>query len=81
MTDASADVRRLLIRDLEQLATPTGTGAPLRGAHLGAVEVVENAYVLCSGGRIEAVGEMSRLQVLDGDVEEVDGREWRIPAS
>ena len=74
MTDASADVRRLLIRDLEQVATPTGTGAPLRGAHLGAVEVVENAYVLCSGGRIEAVGEMSRLQVPDGDVEEVDGR-------
>ena len=74
MTDASADVRRLLIRDLEQVATPTGTGAPLRGADLGAVEVVENAYVLCSGGRIEAVGEMSRLQVPDGDVEEVDGR-------
>jgi imidazolonepropionase len=74
VTDAPADVRRLLIRDLEQVATPTGTGAPLRGADLGAVELVENAYVLCSGGRIEAVDEMSRLRVADGDVEEIDGR-------
>jgi imidazolonepropionase len=74
VTEASADVRRLLIRDLEQVATPKRTGAPLRGADLAAVDVLENAYVLCSGGRIEAIGEMSGLQVPGGDVEEVDGR-------
>lgn len=74
MKDAPADARRLLIRDLEQVATPQGTGSPLRGDELGAVDVVEHAYVLCSGGRIEAVGEMSRLQAPDGEVEEIDGR-------
>ena len=74
MTDVAAGGRRLLIRDLEQVATPAGQGAPLRGRELGAVDVIENAYVLCDGGRIEAVGEMTRLQVPDGDVEEVDGR-------
>lgn len=74
MREAPADVRRLLIRDLEQVATPHGTGSPLRGDELGAVDVVENAYVLCSGGRIEAVGEMSHLQAPHGEVEEMDGR-------
>ena len=65
---------RLLIRDLEQLASPGGTGAPLRGPELRAVEVLEQAYVLCSDGAIEAVGRMSDLGTLDGDVEELDGR-------
>jgi imidazolonepropionase len=74
VTDAAPGERRLLIRDLEQLATPAGEGSPLRGAELGAVDVVERAYLLCSGGRIEAIGEMSRLTVPDGDVEELDGR-------
>ncbi len=74
MTDAAAGGRRLLIRDLEQLATPAGQGSPLRGRELGAVDVIEGAYVLCSAGQIEAVGEMSRLAAPDGEVEEVDGR-------
>jgi imidazolonepropionase len=74
VTNAAPGERRLLIRDLEQLATPPGRGSPLRGAELGAVDVIERAYVLCSGGRIEAVGEMSRLTLRDGDVEELDGR-------
>ena len=65
---------RLLIRDLAQLATPAGAGAPLRGADLGAVEVVEHAFVLCENGRISAVGPMRDLPPLDGDVQEVDGR-------
>jgi imidazolonepropionase len=64
--------RRLLIRDLEQLATPSGAGAPLRGPELGAVQVLENAYVLCVDGRIESVGTMRELD-LAGD-EELDGR-------
>jgi imidazolonepropionase len=66
--------RRLLIRDLAQLATPAGTVAPLRGAALGEVEVLHDAYVLCGGGSIEAVGPMRELQRVGGDVEEVDGR-------
>jgi imidazolonepropionase len=66
--------RRLLVRDLVQLATPRGTEAPLRGTALGDLDVVEEAYVLCGGGSVEAVGRMRDLKPLDGDVEEVDGR-------
>ncbi|HEY6963091.1 MAG TPA: imidazolonepropionase [Gaiellaceae bacterium] len=51
---------RLLVRDLAQVATP-------------GVDVVEEAYVLCDGGRIAAVGRMRDL-VVDGEVEELDGR-------
>ena len=65
---------RLLIRDLDQLATPRGGDAPLRGAVLGDVEVLERAYVLCEDGRIASVGRMSDLGALSGDVEELDGR-------
>jgi len=67
-------VSRLLIRDLAQLATPVGAPAPLRGAALGDVEVVEDAYVLVRGDVVEAVGRMQDLPVLGGDVEELDGR-------
>ncbi len=65
---------KLLVRDLAQLATPAGREAPLRGAALGAVEVLEDAYVLCAGDSIESVGRMRDLPALDGDVVEVDGR-------
>jgi imidazolonepropionase len=65
---------RLLVRNLAQVATAAGRGAPLRGAALGEVEVVEEAFVLCADGRIEAVGRMRDLRTLDGDVEELDGR-------
>jgi len=65
--------RRLLIRDLAQVATPSGGAAPLRGADLGAVDVLEGAYVLCEDGRITDVGEMRRLGPLRGDLEELDG--------
>lgn len=64
----------LLIRDLAQVASPAGTGAPLRGADLGRVDVLEDAYVLCRDGRIAEVGPMRSLRPLDGDVREVDGR-------
>ena len=49
-------------------------GAPLRGAALGEVDVVEDAFVLCEEGRITQVGRMRDLGPLDGDAEEVDGR-------
>jgi len=65
---------RLLIRDLEQLATPRGSGAPLRGRSLGDVEVVEDAFVLTDADRIAGVGRMADLRPVDGDVEELDGR-------
>ena len=65
---------RLLVRDLEQLATPVGTSAPLRGSELAEVDVIEDAYVLCAGGSIESVGRMRDLPSLEGEVDEVDGR-------
>ena len=65
---------RLLIRDLVQLATPRGAGAPLRGPALGDVEVLEDAYVLCRDGTVEAIGRMRDLRAVDGEVEELDAR-------
>jgi len=64
----------LLVRDLAQVATPAGRDAPLRGAALGEVDVLEDAFVLCEGESIAAVGRMRELPPLDGDVVEVDGR-------
>ncbi|HEY4412092.1 MAG TPA: imidazolonepropionase [Gaiellaceae bacterium] len=63
---------RLLIRDVAQLATPAGRDAPLRGAALGTVDMIEDAYVLCDGDTIESLGRMRDLPALDGDVVEVD---------
>ncbi len=65
---------RLLVRDIAQLATPAGGGAPLRGPALGQVDVLEDAFVLCTGETIEAVGRMRELPALGGDVVEVDAR-------
>ena len=64
----------LLIRDLQQVVSPAGRDAPLRGSALREQELVENAYVLCDGGTIAAVGSMAELPPLDGEVEELDGR-------
>ncbi len=66
--------RRLLIRDLAQVATPAGSEAPLRGASLGDVGMLEDAFVLCAGETIEAVGRMRDLEPIGDDVEELDGR-------
>ena len=65
---------RLLVRDLDQVVTPASAETALRGADLGRVDVVEGAFVLCAEGRIAEVGRMADLGVLDGDVEELDGR-------
>jgi imidazolonepropionase len=65
---------RLLVRDLAQLATPAGRGAPLRGERLRQIDVVDGAFVLCEAGRVAAAGRMRDLPRLDGDVEELDGR-------
>jgi imidazolonepropionase len=69
-------VTRLLIRDLRQVATPSGTGAPLRGGDLGRVDVIEDAYVLVDGGEIADVGRMRELgaSAVIGDFGELDGR-------
>ena len=69
-----SDPVRLLVRDLAQVATPSGRDAPLRESALGRVDVVEDAYILCAGDTIEAVGRMRDLPELDGDVRELDGR-------
>lgn len=65
---------RLLIRDLAQLATPAGRFAPLRGATLGSVDVLEDAFVLCVGDRVDTVGRMRELPSSGLDVDELDGR-------
>jgi imidazolonepropionase len=67
-------VSRLLVRDIGQLVTPSGDAAPLRGALLGEVTVIEDAFVLCDGPRIVSVGRMRDLEPIDGAVVEVDGR-------
>lgn len=64
----------LLVRDLAQVATPVGAGAPLRGRALREVDVIERAYVLVRDGVVAGVGSMRDLPRFDGDVEEVDGR-------
>jgi imidazolonepropionase len=64
----------LLLRDLAQVATPSGTHAPLRGADLAQVDVLEDAYVLIDGEMIAAVGRMRDLGSLAGDVHELDCR-------
>jgi imidazolonepropionase len=63
----------LLVRDLAQVATPAGRAAPLRGAGLRAVDVVEDAYVLCRGAVVAEVGRMRDLRPLAAEVEELDG--------
>ena len=66
---------RLLVRDLAQVATPPAAHPPLRGRALRDVAVVDDAYVLCRDGVIEAVGPMRELDARSlGDVEELDGR-------
>jgi imidazolonepropionase len=62
------------VRDLAQLVTSAGTGAPLRGRALRDVDLVEDAYVLVTDGAFEAVGRMRDLPRLDGDLEEIDGK-------
>jgi imidazolonepropionase len=66
-------VGALLLRDVAQAATPSaGSGSVARGAELRAVDVLEDAYILCRGEAIAAVGRMRDLAPLDGDVEELD---------
>jgi imidazolonepropionase len=66
--------RRLLVRDIAQLATPAGERAPLRGPALGEIDVLEDGYVLCEDGRITDVGRMRDLGPVEGDLEELDAR-------
>ncbi len=73
VSDGEGGAARLLIRDLAQVASPAGDGAPLRGAALREVDVTHDGFVLCEDGRIAAVGRMRDLKPLD-DVEEIDGQ-------
>jgi imidazolonepropionase len=67
-------VSALLVRDLAQLVSPLGREAPLRGAALGEIGVIEDAYLLAEDGRIVDAGRMSRLRGGRGEIEEFDGR-------
>ena len=62
---------RLLVRDLAQVVSPAGRAAPLRGRALGDVDRIDDAYVLCDGPTIEAVGRMRDLGPLGEDVVEL----------
>ena len=51
----SANGSALLLTHIRQLVTPQGDG-PLRGPALGELAIMEDAAVLCLGGRIVSVG-------------------------
>jgi imidazolonepropionase len=72
----SAAMAALLIRDLDQVVSPAGSSAPLRGRALGELVVVERGFVLCDGDRIARVGPMAELASADvpPDAVELDGR-------
>jgi imidazolonepropionase len=63
----------VLVRDLTHVVSSSGATTPLRGRALRDVDVTEDAYVLCRGGVISAVGRMRDLED-PGEVEELDGR-------
>lgn len=64
----------LLVRDLAQVATHHGGGAPLRGDAVRELEVTEHAYILVGeGGTIASVGSMRDLPSIGPDVVEIDG--------
>jgi imidazolonepropionase len=69
-------VPALLVRDLAQVVSPAGEQAPLRGPELRELTVVEDAYVLCDGPRVAAVGRMAELDAasIPADAVELDGR-------
>jgi len=67
-------VSALLVRDLAQIATPAPSAAPRRGRELGAVTMIEDAFLLAEDGAILEVGRMRDLPAFDRDVEELDGR-------
>jgi imidazolonepropionase len=67
-------VSSLLVRDLAQVVSPAGRSAPLRGAALGEVDLLENAYLLVDDGHIVEVGAMRDLRSRRDDIEELDGR-------
>jgi imidazolonepropionase len=74
VSDGAAGAPRLLVRDLAQLATPSAAAQPpVRGGALQAIDVIEEAFVLCEGGRVATAGRMRDLAGLDGEVEELDG--------
>ncbi|MGH3036326.1 MAG: imidazolonepropionase, partial [Gaiellaceae bacterium] len=66
----------LLLRDLDQVVSPAGESAPLRGRALREVVVLERGYVLCEGERITRVGAMAELATADlpAEVVELDCR-------
>ncbi|HKG43845.1 MAG TPA: imidazolonepropionase [Gaiellaceae bacterium] len=74
MSDGAEGAPKLLVRDLDQLVTaPANASAPMRGEALRALEITEQAFVLCDAGRFVASGRMRDLGPTDGDVEEIDG--------
>jgi imidazolonepropionase len=63
----------VLIDNLGQLCTPAGAGAPLRGAALGEVDVVEDAAIAIVDGRIAAAGARNAVLAAHPELAVVDG--------
>ncbi len=55
-----------------QLVSPGD--APLRGQELDQIDILEDAFLLCDNGRINATGRMRDLTRIEGEVSEIDGR-------
>ena len=62
----------LLVTDISELATPTGTGA-CRGHAMDAVEVIEDAAIAINGDRIVWVGERDDWSGTAGEEIEANG--------
>jgi imidazolonepropionase len=63
----------ILIDNLAQLATPAGDGAPLRGAELRSLEVIEHAAVAIVDGVVAAAGDREQVLRAHPDLPVHDG--------
>ncbi|MFN2441844.1 MAG: imidazolonepropionase [Thermoanaerobaculia bacterium] len=65
----------ILIRNLTQIATPTGRHAR-RGGEMGRIRVIQNGAIVIDGGRIAWIGPESKIppEARGGNVEEIDGK-------
>ena len=69
----------ILIRNLSQIATPTGRHAR-RGGEMRQIRVIENAALVIEGDRIAWLGAESKIpeEMRGRDVEEIDGKRGTV---
>ena len=61
MSESASEPERLLVRDLEQVATPSGRDAPLRGKALGNLKQLENLLAQVEGALTACEHEFTAL--------------------